>query len=68
MLSRTSLAATPFTIIIQDCLHGLHRWMLLSPYSRGKGKEKLAQGCKILISSFISHCYKQILGWATLYL
>lgn len=68
MLSRTNLAATPSTITIQGCLHRLHRWMLLSPYSRGKEKEKLAQGCTILVSSFISHCYKQILGWATLYL
>lgn len=27
MLGRTSLAATPFIIAIQDCLHSLHRLM-----------------------------------------
>lgn len=64
MLSRTSLAATPSTITIQDCLQGLHRWMLLSPYSREKRKKTFAWRqntgfftCQSLL--------KQILGLAT---
>lgn len=68
MLSRRSLAATPSTITIQDCLQGLHRWMLLSPYSRGKEKENLLKDAKYRFLHLSAHCYKQILGWATLYL